>query len=771
MYNRLKNIVKTKIGKITFLGFGLIITLLLVDRLFPPPQPKEYSKVILDRGGNMLTAYLTSDDKWRLETKLDEITPEMIAAIIEKEDSWFYWHFGFNPVSIARAIYQNITSGKRVSGASTITMQLVRLLEPAERTYINKAQEIMRAVQLESHYSKDEILEMYLSYLPMGGNIEGVKSASRLYFNRPPGKLSLAQSVALAVIPNNPNKYRIDESVNNLKAYRNFWLNQYKTKQIFSDEIIEAALEEDLLTKRFNIPKHAPHFCYEVGSRTNSKTVRTFLNSKIQTTAEKHLRNHIESVRGKGISNGALLVIDNRTNEVVAYCGSADFTDASASGQVNGVRTVRSPGSALKPFVYAASLDNGLFTPKMKLLDIPTDYAGYSPENYDQTFNGEVSFHDALVNSLNVPAVRLLRKIGYRNFMRSISKLGFEQIWRQREQMGLSVILGGCGVTLEQLTRAYTSFANGGKILPLKYSKNETGESQIQIFSEAASYITSTILSTNERPDFPNILSEVSKLPRISWKTGTSYGKRDGWAVGFNKNYTIGVWVGNFDGKGSPYLSGKEVAVPLLFNLFNSIDYASDDDWFEQPVDVDVRKVCDATGLLPSENCGNAINDFYIMNISHEKKCALVREVYVSLDHKSQYCVECLPSNGYEKNQYKFYHPELINWYKSNNVSYAEPPAHNRYCSTLHRNEKPIIISPTKEMEYLVEKGSGQKILLQASSSIDVSNHYWYVNNKYFGQTGNSGKLFFKPIEGKNEIVCKNDLGAETHLQIIVKYF
>jgi penicillin-binding protein 1C len=764
-------ILKSRSGKIITSLISILFCVFILNIVFPLPDLKLYSKEILDRNGVLLTAYLSPDDKWRLETKLDNVTPEMITAIIEKEDSWFYWHPGVNPFSIARAAYQNISSGKRISGASTITMQLARLLEPTDRSYINKFIEMFRALQIELHYSKDEILEMYLSYLPMGGNIEGVHSAARLYFNRPPDKLSLSQSVALALIPNNPNKYRIDYSAKEITDYRDLWLERFKAHKIFGEKIIDAALSEQIVPARYSISTYAPHFCYVVSEQNIENKIYSTLDLRLQLKSEQHLLNHIESIKGKNITNGAILVIDNSNNEVLVYCGSADFNDLENYGKVNGVRAVRSPGSALKPFVYSSAINEGSYTPKMKLLDIPSDFAGYTPENYDQTFNGEVTFHEALINSLNVPAVRLLREIGYQRFMKTINKLGFDNISNENKFLGLSLILGGCGVTLEELVGAFTVFPNEGRIRSLKYVLHESSNSGINIFSKETAFIISDILSTNERPDFPNILSEVTKLPKIAWKTGTSYGKRDAWAIGYNKNYTIGVWVGNFNGKGSPYLSGKEVAVPLLFNLFNSIDYDPRNDWFDKPADVEIRKVCELTGLLPSENCEHTIDDYFIWDVSHEKECDLIRDVYVSENHKQQYCIECLPENGFTKRSYKFYKPELITWYAENNIQYSNPPPHNLYCSSVRENQKPKIISPSKEMEYLVEKEATQKILLQASSDIDVSMHYWYVNNEYFGSTENSGKLFFEPKEGENKIVCKNDLGAEATLTINVKFY
>ena len=757
--------------KIVSTLIAILLFLFLLNILFPLPQPKTYSKEIYSSNGTLLTAYLTKDEKWRMKTTLDKVSPDLVKAIIAKEDSWFYWHPGINIFAIMRAAYGNIISGKRISGASTITMQLARLMQPAERTYLNKLIEILRAFQLEFHFSKDAILEMYLSYLPYGGNIEGVKSASFIYFNRPPDKLSLAQAVTLAIIPNNPNKYRLDRRNKDILKKRNSWLEKFKEQKIFSDKIIDDAIDEPLEPKRYSIPKLTPHFANYVAKNYQGDILKTTIDLRLQKLAEKLLLNYVERVKGKDVTNGAVLVIDNKTMNAVAYCGSADFYDNESAGQVNGVVAMRSPGSTLKPFLYAQAFDNGLLTPKMKLLDIPTDFSGYFPENYDLKFYGNVTAEYALVNSLNIPAVRLLKKIGLDNFLNILEKENFSDIKKRKKLFGLSVILGGCGVTLEQLTRAFTVFAKDGKLFKINYLKNKNKPEGIKIFSKASAFLIGKILSNNERPDFPNTMLDNTKLPHIAWKTGTSYGKRDAWAVGFNPQYTIGVWMGNFNGKGSPHLSGAEMAVPLLFELFNSIDYNSGNKWFPQPYNVYKRQVCSPTGMLPVETCKDTTWDFFIENVSPNKLCNLYKDIYVNKEETITYCTECLPETNYKKVKYPFYEPELVLWYEKNNVEYKKPPKHNPKCEAKFNNEAPKIISPSEDYEYLIEENSNQKILLQAVSELTVTKHYWFVNGKHYKNCKTGEKIFFNPNEGENIITCVDDKGRETTIKINVKYY
>ena len=750
--------------------FTILLLFVVLDLLFPLPAQKEFSKEIHAKDGTLLTAYLTSDDKWRLRTELEEVSPELTKAIIEKEDSWFYWHHGINPVSIVRALYTNLTNSETQLGASTITMQVARMLEPKKRTYFNKLAEMFRSLQLEIKYSKEEILELYLSLLPFGGNIEGVKSASYIYFNRPPSKLSLAQSIMLAVIPNDPNSLRLDRSNEEIIKNRNYWINKFKQEKIFSSADLKDALDEPVERNRYAIPVTAPHFSNSVKDNFNGDILNTTLDLSIQQTAENILLRNVRRVFYKGITNGAVLVIDNRNSSVVAYCGSADFYDESSFGQVNGVTAIRSPGSTLKAALYAYAFDDGNLTPQMKFADIPTDFHGYQPENYDLKFYGNVSTEFALVNSLNIPAVKLLEHVGMNNFIVFLENCGLNQIQKQKSKLGLSMILGGCGTNLQELTRLFSAFAREGKLCPLQFILNDEEQSGEQIFSEASSYLIANILSGTSRSDIAD-LSNYSKLPKFAWKTGTSYGKRDAWAIGFNPNYTIGVWMGNFNGVGSPNLSGAEAAVPLLFDLFNAIDYNSDVKWFDAPEELITREVCSESGLVPTPFCKNVTRDFAIKDQSHNDVCNIHKPVYVNLDETVQYCTGCLPSSDYKKTVYAVYEPGLSVWLSQNKNDYHKPPQHNPNCTAKFAEGGPKILSPSEDYEYFLEKNSGQEILLLAASDSRVKIHYWYVNEKFFKKTKPGERVFLIPEEKELKITCLDDKGRDGSVKVSIKYY
>lgn len=768
MKDILREVKNSRLIKFVLISAVIIFT---ADILFPLPELKEYSKSVYSKDGTLLTAYLTKDDKWRMRTRLDEVSPDLIKAIIEKEDKWFYLHPGVNPAAVIRALYSNITTGRRVSGASTITMQTARLLEPAERTYWNKFTEMLRAFQLELHYSKDEILGIYLSHLPFGGNIEGVKSASYIYFNRPPDKLSLSQAVMLTLIPNDPNSRRLDLGPEIDTKERDKWLYKLKEEKVFPDEAVKDALEEPLNSNRYAVPVMAPHFSYAVSDKYKGDILNTTLDPKIQRKAETLLANYVNRIKGQGISNGAVIIIDNSNSAIRAYCGSADFFDDKSSGQVNGIIAVRSPGSALKPFLFSQAFDMGILTPKMRLADIPTDFGGYEPENYSEEFNGWVTAEYALEQSLNVPAVRLLKQVEYASFINLMEKGGFRRIADDKNRLGLSVILGGCGVTLEELTRMYSAYARGGILHGLSYLEDENNEFTQQIFSEGSAFITGKILSGNKRPDFPAGLTDETKLPLIAWKTGTSYGKRDAWAVGFNPYYTIGVWMGNFDGTGSPHLIGRETAVPLLFELFNSVSYDTETKWFAKPEQVQYRDVDFNDGLLPSEYSANTIKDYYIEGVSHNKKSDLYKEVYVNGDTTISYCTECLPVSGYKKAAYPFYPPELLLWYVQENVPFTQPPPHNPECTAVFDGEGPVITSPTEEFEYYIDENNPEEILLLAASSPDITEHHWYINGRYYKSCKPGEKVFFTPKHGLVKITCMDDRGRERSVRVSIKSY
>ena len=755
-----------------WLGLGILSMVVLfsiLNWIFPLPDNIEYSTIITDNKGEVINAYLTKDQKWRMKTELSEISPLLRKTIIAKEDRYFYSHPGINPIAITKAFLKNVFRMKTTSGASTITMQVARALEHRKRNIGSKIIETFRAFQLELKYSKDEILQMYLNLVPYGGNIEGVKSASILYFNKNPDHLSLAEISALSIIPNRPSSLVIGKNNSLIVQERNRWLKKFAEEKVFTEKEVDDALAEPLTASRGTVPHYLPHLSYKLKMR-GSDIVRTNIIMNTQLKTEKLVEDYVRTLRLRNIKNAAVVVIDNKTHKVITYVGSSDFHDTTDGGQVNGAAAIREPGSTLKPLLYGLCIDEGLETPKMVITDVGVNYAGYSPENYDKKFNGYVTVEYALEHSLNIPAVKSLSLLGKEKLIQKLASCDFKQIKKDQNKLGLSMILGGCGATLEELTGLFSAFANDGIYVSPSYTQNDTSATRRKIISAAADYMITDILSRVNRPDFPLNWQATEHMPKIAWKTGTSYGRRDAWSVGYNKNYTIGVWVGNFSGLGVADLSGANVATPLLFKIFNTIDYDSDAEWFDMPADCEQRKVCSETGMLPTEHCSNIVMDYFIPMISSTKACDNWQEIMVSPDEKIAYCKNCVPETGYKKKWYKMVDPEMQAWMEENKISYQKIPAHNPNCEKIFKEGLPVITSPNNNTEYLINKKDREPLQLSCRTSNDVSKVYWYINNKFYKTSVAGEKQFFIPDEGPIKISCTDDKGRNNDIWITVKY-
>jgi penicillin-binding protein 1C len=654
-------------------------------------------------------------------------------------------------------------------------MQVTRLLEPKERTYSNKLLEVFRALQLEWHFSKEEILQLYLNLVPYGGNVEGVKSASLLYFGRLPDGLSLAQVVTLAIVPNRPTSLYLGRNNALIRQERNKWLRRYLAEGAFPEKDVTDALGEPLESRRTEAPRLAPHFAWRLKREyPDAVNLTTTLRKPIQDKVQQLTYNYHKRLQRYNIYNLAVLVVNNRTSEVEAYLGSPDFTDAYHAGQVDGVRAVRSPGSTLKPLVYALGIDAGKITPRTVLADVPGNFAGYAPENFDRQFNGLVTVEKSLVYSLNIPAVKVLHDLGMPVFLEKLKSARFEQVARDEGKLGLSAVLGGCGVTLEELAGLYTAFANQGRFSPLQYvladESPATDSAQgVQVVSPVAAYMINSMLSQAIRPDLPNNFQSSYHVPLVAWKTGTSYGRRDAWSIGYNRQYTIAVWVGNADGTGVRELTGADIATPLLFHLFNSIHYNAQGSRLEAPKELRFRMVCSQSGLPPSPQCTHQVADSYIPLVSPVQACEHLKEVVVAADEGLAYCRECQPRTGVKHKWYPNLAPELVAFNLSQGIAYAKVPLHNPACTRIFEEDAPRIVSPSDGREYLVEAEDTPELLLSCHTDNGVKTVYWYINDQLYRAAGASEKVFFKPAPGPVKVSCSDDKGRNTDVRIVVR--
>ncbi len=750
-------------------GISFILLFGLLCLIFPIPDKIEYSTCILDDQGQIIHAFLTSDQQWRLKIQTAELSTLLKKTIVFKEDKYFYYHPGVNPFAIGKSFLGNIFHGRIRSGASTITMQVARALEPKKRTYFNKLIEVFRAEQLELRYSKAEILEMYLNLVPYGGNIQGVKAAAFFYFRKNPDHLSLAEITTLSIIPNRPSSLVIGKNNDRIVRARNHWLQKFEKQHLYTSKEIEDALLEPLSATRAAAPSLLPQLSLKL-KKTGGENIATSINLNKQFKLEKLVADYAQANRLKNIQNAAVIVIDNQTHRVITYIGSAGFHDTLDGGQVNGAAAVREPGSTLKPLLYGLCMDGGILTPKQIINDVPVSYQGYSPENFDRKFNGYVSMEYALEHSLNIPAVRSLQLLGKEQMVQSLALCGFESVKKNQQKLGLSMILGGCGATLEQLTGLFSLFACKGQFFQPSYRQSDSAPAPRRIMSAASTYIIGEILSKLNRPDFPLNWQSTAHLPKIAWKTGTSYGRRDAWSIGYNQHYTVGVWCGNFSARAVPELSGANTATPLLFKIFNSIDYDAGEPWFSKPASLDERMVCSESGLLPGRYCNNLITGYFIPGISSSGTCEHIREVLVSADEKTSYCRSCVPANGYKKKLFRIIPPEMQRFFEENHVAYQKLPPHNPACEKIFREEGPVVTSPSPGAEYLISKKDPEPLQLSCHSSNDVSKIYWYINDHFYKTTTAGTKQFFIPDEGPVKISCTDDKGRNRDIWIRVRY-
>ncbi len=573
------------LARLSFATFVLAITAVgaaaILDRLYPPVLDRylDRSAMVLDRDGQVLRAFTSADEMWRLPATRDDVSPAYIELLLAYEDRRFDWHPGVDPLAVVRAFGQMLGAGEAVSGASTITMQVARLLEPRPRDLWGKLAEMGRALQLEWHYSKDEILAMYLTLAPYGGNLEGIRAASLAYFGKPPDTLSLGEAAMLVVLPQSPNRWRPDRDMDAAIAARDKVLARAYAYGAITETQMREAMQEPLPETRVAMPFRAAHLAQTLMLEDDG-AIAGALAPVIRTTIDGGLQDAAEGLAAQALAdldpfaNVAVLIVDNHTREVLAYVGSGDFFDDTREGQIDLVQAIRSPGSTLKPFIYGMGFEDLLIHPQTLIDDQPVRFADYDPHNFDGGFHGRITIREALQASLNVPAVRILHALGPSRLASRLEACGMDLHFPGNDpETPLPLALGGVGVSLFDLTGAYVALANGGAGgCDLAVTEAErtlvAPELPRELLSPAAAWYVADILADAPVPDAEINPAFAARTQRVAYKTGTSYGYRDAWAIGYNADVTIGVWVGRPDGNASPQRTGRDTAAPLLFRLF-----------------------------------------------------------------------------------------------------------------------------------------------------------------------------------------------------------
>jgi penicillin-binding protein 1C len=524
------------------------------------------SPSLLADNGALLRAYPAPDEQIRLPLTIKQVDPLFASMLIAYEDQRFYRHPGVDPLALGRAIYQWIHHGEVISGGSTLTMQVARLLQPSPRTVLSKVREILRSVRLEAQYSKTEILNLYLVLAPYGGNIAGLRAASLVYFDKEPRHMTPDEIALLVVLPQNPNRFRPDRFPEQARLARDKVLGRLHDKKVISDTAFAAGLAQPVPEKRYAFPVHAPHLAdYLLVTQRDHAPWHSTLDYTLQIKLEEMLHARLEKMTSHATS--AVLVSDNRTHVIKAYIGNADYFNTERAGQVNLVYATRSPGSTLKPFLYGAAFQDGLAQPETIIRDVPVRFGTYTPSNFNQGYQGDVSLREALQQSLNIPAVKILSQIGVERWLETLRSAGIHlTLPSGTGTPDLPVILGGIGTSLWDLTRAYSGLATQGHINDLQILQDQTqAQSDVLLNARAAWQVTHILTGS--------ALNEGTMrgpgLSQLAIKTGTSYGYRDAWAMGYTPAYTVGVWVGRADGSPSPGQVGRNTAIPILLNIYD----------------------------------------------------------------------------------------------------------------------------------------------------------------------------------------------------------
>ncbi len=752
-----------------------LAALLVLDAAFPLPLGALHrapARVVTDAHGVPLRIFLPADGRYRMPVRLADVSPLMVRTLVGSEDRWFWWHPGVNPFAVGRAMVTNLRAGRVVSGASTIPMQIARLVEPKRRTLGGKVAEALRALQLEWYDDKEELLELYLNLTPYGANLEGVGSAAWFYFGKRADQLSLGEAALLTTLPRSPVAYDPVRHPAAATRARDRVLRQLLARGVVTEREVQDALLHSVPSRRQPAPFEAPHFARLAVERlpATDATIRTSLDLDTQRATERRVRTRIDSLRAEGLGNAAVVVIDNATRSVRAMVGSAGFFETAQQGQVNGALAARSPGSTLKPLLYAQALDAGLIAPASFMLDVPTDFAGYVAENYDGEYRGRVTATDALRWSLNAPAVRLLARAGLREFHQLLNAGGLATLDKPPLHYGLPLVLGAGEARLVDLVNLYATLADGGMHRQWTLSE-QTPAKPTRLVSAAAAALVTRVLGEVERPDMPAAWELTRDVPAVAWKTGTSYGHRDAWAIGFSRTLSIGVWVGNLDGSAQKGISGARHAGPLLFDVFRALESAS-----ELPLpgleDVADVRVCAESHQLPGPFCPRKTRIEVIPGVTQLRTCEDHRRVFVDTVSGERLSGDCLADRPHRAVVLEVLPAELMAWHRAQGRATGTMPPLSAACTGVPGAEPPRIVTPVAATPYVLRAEAPpehQRIALTAQAAAGARRLYWYQDGALVGSAEPGSTVFVNPEIGEHELVVVDDSGRADELRYRVE--
>jgi len=764
-------------------ALSLLFWFCLPKPLFNSPT----SYVIDDANGQLLGASIASDGQWRFPPNAD-VPEKFKQCIISFEDKRFMHHPGFDILAFARAIKQNLRSKKVTSGGSTITMQVIRLATKDRRTVWHKIGEIFMALRLECSYNKNQILSLYASNAPFGSNVIGLDAASWRYFGRSPDKLSWGEMAAMAVLPNSPSLVHPGKNRALLLKKRNQLLDKLQQQGIISSTTAALAKLEPLPDKPLTLPQFAPHLLERFKTDTqrhfqSSTRISTTIRLTLQQQINNILEQHHQVLKANDINNIAAVVLDVETGATLAYAGNiAHPEDPQMESDVDVVNSPRSPGSTLKPLLYASMLHDGLILPNSLIPDVPTQFAGYHPLNFDLGFDGAVPASKALSRSLNIPAVKMLHQFKYERFYDFLHHIGITTLKKPADHYGLSLILGGGENTLWELTGAYADMARvlnhydkyKGKYDPADYHnpvyslapKQKPDLQKTGLLDAGSIYYTFQAMEEVMRPGEEMLWQQFSSSQRVAWKTGTSFGFRDGWAIGITPKYVVGVWVGNTNGEGRPGLTGINTAAPVLFEIFRLLPEARD--WFEMPVGEMVKiKVCRQSGYRAGEYCEDTSDMWVPKSGLKAPVCPYHQLVHLSKDEKWQVTGNCVPPDEIVNKKWFVLPPSMEYYYKTKNYEYHVLPPFRPDCVQAENANPMEIIYPKDGARIYVPlevDGTRGRVIFNAAHRQQGVKIFWHLDDKYVGETKDFHQIALNPDPGKHQLTLVDGNGNTVHI-------
>lgn len=728
----------------SFLATATAVVILWLTCL--PGNPFEgtpYSTVVYSSDGQLLGARVASDGQWRFPP-CDSLPEKFAVALLAFEDRAFFAHPGINPAGTARAMIQNIRNGRVVSGGSTISMQTIRLYRRGKRCLLEKCAEMVMATRLESMHSKYDILKMYASHAPFGENVVGIDAAVWRYLGHPGNEMSWAEAATLAVMQNAPSSINLTRNRDRLLDKRNRLLRRLRDDGVLDSEEYELAVDEPLIEKPKRMPAMAPHIVeYYHRTRKGQRTV-TSIDYTIQRRLESLLATRRAELATTGADDMAAVVVDVATGQVIAYCGNADMSVDRPGVWVDIARAPRSSGSILKPLLYCAALQDGMILPHTLLPDVPTDFGGFAPKNFDGDNAGVVTADEALALSLNVPYVHLLKQYGVSRFAALLHDLGLTTINPATRNYGLSLILGGAEVTLVDVVKCYAAIARG--------------DGSMKLNDPVAVYAMLDAMRSVNRPDQLDY-TRVSSVQNIAWKTGTSYGARDGWAIGITPGYAVGVWVGNADGRGVAALTGARTAGPVMFDIFNLLPRSG---WFDAPVG-SAQRICSKSGHLAGKYCEETVMQTVPENAPRSQRCPYCRQLPVSLDGLRRVADGAEPAT---MKSFFILPPVTRYFYKKHHADYIDPPA-----ATVSSSDDMKFIYPADGAVISLPGTDDAKgsIICRAAHSNPSAQLFWHLDNGFVVATADIHEIKISPSRGFHRLTIVDETGLTRSLTFTVR--